>query len=432
MNQYSEIYNENRDILGERPEALRSFLELAPELDPVFAPETYGLNIRRLKLPVDAARSFKCAVPAVSAAPALIVNDIFQPPRRLPEGVTFMSLSAAAQVSPELIPQAPASEPRTAETALNDLLWTDGALIRIGRNVCLDRPLQLVNILSAPMDLLVNRRIIIEVESGAKASVLICDHTQDCERNYLVNELIRINVHPGASLSVDRVEESSAKTIRRSVLTATLGADARFSSTSATLDCGDSHSRLNINLDAPGAEARINGMVIASGSQKPAFTTRVSHNAEHTASNQIFKYIADGRSQCDFNGLIIVDEKARFTEAYQTNHNILASTDARMHTEPALEIYCDEVKCSHGATTGQLDPAALFYMRSRGIPEDEARRMLMEAFVADVVASVSIESLRDRLRHLVERRFAALAGGGSGDDSSCSDCNAINPLSQCQ
>ena len=97
-----------------------------------------------------------------------------------------------------------------------------------------------------------------------------------------------------------------------------------------------------------------------------------------------------------------------------------------MHAEPALEIYCDDVKCSHGATTGQLDDSALFYMRSRGIPEDEARRMLMEAFLADVIASVNIESLRDRLRHLVQRRFSAI---GSGNDS-CATCSALTQENQ--
>lgn len=424
MNQYSKLYSDNIDFLGLRPEALEGFESRASRLDGVFEPETYAVNLRRLKLPVDAAASFKCAVPAVSAAPALIVNDIFQPSRRLPEGVTFMSLRAAAEVNPELIPASLRNaEAITAESAMNDLLWTDGALIRIGRGVRLDRPLQLVNILSAPMDLMTIRRIIIVAEPGAEASILLCDHTQDSERNYLVNELIEIRVEEGAHLSVDRVEESSPLTIRRSEMHVRLDADARFSSTSALLFCGDSDSKIHVELPAPGAEARINGMVIAAGTQSPGFHTNIVHKGEHTSSNQTFKYVADGKSQCTFDGLIKVMESARFTEAYQTNHNLLASTEARMHAEPALEIYCDDVKCSHGATTGQLDSSALFYMRSRGIPEDEARQMLMEAFLADVISSVSIESLRDRLRHLVERRFSAL---GSGNDA-CANCSALNP-----
>lgn len=426
MNQYQSLYEENRDALGNRDRELTAFMETAGCLDPVFEPETYAVNLRRLKLPVDAARSFKCAVPAVSTTPALLVNDIFQPSKRIPEGVTFMSLRAAAELHPELIPQSIRPKNSSAESRLNDLLWTDGALIRIGRNVCLDRPLQLVNILSAPMDLMACRRIIIVAEPGSQANILVCDHTQDAERNYLVNEIIEVSVEEGASLTLDRVEESSPLTIRRSEMHVRLAADARFSSTSAMLSCGDTHSKIYADLYGTGAEARVNGMVIASGTQKPSFETRIAHHAEHTASNQIFKYIADGQSQCAFDGLITVEESARFTEAYQTCHNLLASPTARMHAEPALEIYCDEVKCSHGATTGQLDNNALFYMRSRGIPEAEARRMLMEAFLADVIAAVGIDSLRDRLRHLVERRFSALATG----NDSCADCSAINALNQ--
>ncbi len=426
MNQYQQLYEENRDVLGERGDELKAFLESAAEIDKVFAPETYAVNLRRLKLPVDAAKSFKCAVPAVSTTPALVVNDIFQPSKRLPEGVTFMSLRAAAELHPEWIPASVRDDIKSAESRLNDLLWTDGALIRIGQNVRPERPLQLVNILSAPMDLMVCRRVIIVVESGADAKLLLCDHTQDSEHNYLVNELIEVSVAEGGRLSLDRVEESSPLTVRRSEMHVQVGANARFCSTSSLLTCGDSSSKINVSLDASGAEASVNGMVIASGTQTPAFHTRIRHKADHTLSNQVFKYVADGQSNCTFDGLIIVDESARFTEAYQTNHNLLASNDAKMHTEPTLEIYCDEVKCSHGATTGQLDDTALFYMRSRGIPEAEARRMLMEAFLSDVIANVGIDSLRERLRHLVERRFSALAEGSD----SCADCSAINALKQ--
>ncbi len=425
MNQYQIIYEENLDAFGSsRASELSEFLKVAEGLDPAFSPEDYAINLKRLKLPVDAAQSFKCAVPAVTTAPALLVNDIFQPAKKLPEGVICMSLRAAAELHPELIPASIVADGASAEARLNNLLWTDGVLVRIARNARPEKPIQIVNILSAPMDLMVMRRIIIVAEEGAQANILLCDHTQDAERRYLANELIQIEVADGASLSVDRVEESSPLTIKRSETHVCLGRNARFASTSALLTCGDSSSKIYVDLPAPGAEAKVNGMVIASGRQTPRFTTHIRHHADHTASNQIFKYIADGESQCAFNGLITVEQKADFTEAYQTCHNLLASPQARMHAEPALEIYCDEVKCSHGATTGQLDDTALFYMRSRGIPEAQARQMLMEAFLADVIASVSIESLRDRLRHLTERRFSSLANGLD----SCADCAALNPL----
>lgn len=425
MNQYQKIYEDNLDSFGtSRAGQLEAFLKVAGELDPAFAPEDYALNLKRLKLPVDAARSFKCAVPAVTTAPALLVNDIFQPAKKLPDGVICMSLRAAAELHPELLPESVCCANGSAEAALNDLLWTDGVLVRISRNARPEKPIQIVNILSAPMDLMVMRRLIIIAEPGSQANILLCDHTQDDERRYVADELIEVTVEDGAMLSLDRVEESSPLTVKRSETHVRLGRDSKFASTSALLSCGDSSSKIYVDLPAPGAEAKINGMVIAAGKQMPRFTTHIRHHADHTSSNQIFKYIADGQSQCEFNGLITVEQKADFTEAYQTCHNLLASPQARMHAEPALEIYCDEVKCSHGATTGQLDETALFYMRSRGIPEAQARQMLMEAFLADVIASVSIESLRDRLRHLTERRFSALSNGLD----SCADCGALNPI----
>ncbi|MDE6229832.1 MAG: SufD family Fe-S cluster assembly protein, partial [Muribaculaceae bacterium] len=223
---------------------------------------------------------------------------------------------------------------------------------------------------------------------------------------------------------LDFIEESSAKTTRRSTLNASLAADASLRCTSATLSCGDSRMRLRVDINGAGANAEVNGMVIADADQRATYSTNILHHAENTTSNQLFKYVADGNSRCEFIGRIVVDEQARFTRAYQTNRNMLASAGAKMHAEPTLEIYCDEVKCSHGAATGQLDDRALFYMRQRGIEEETARRMLMEAFVGDVIDSVHIPSLRERLHHLVERRFSGLG-------ATCADCS-LNQSDGCK
>ncbi|MDE6038656.1 MAG: SufD family Fe-S cluster assembly protein, partial [Paramuribaculum sp.] len=148
-------------------------------------------------------------------------------------------------------------------------------------------------------------------------------------------------------------------------------------------------------------------------------TVELRHLAPRCTSNQLFKYVLDGQSVGAFGGRILVTPQAKFTDAAQTDRNLLASPDARMHAKPQLEIYNDDVKCSHGATTGQLDAEALFYMRTRGIPEAEARNMLMQAFMADVIDAVAMEELRDRLRHLVERRF-------NGSDMGCSGCQSAS------
>ena len=129
----------------------------------------------------------------------------------------------------------------------------------------------------------------------------------------------------------------------------------------------------------------------------------------------MFKYVLDDNATGAFEGSIEVCHGARFVEAYQSNRNILASSNARMHTKPQLLIYNDDVKCSHGATTGQLDSKALFYMQTRGIPLQQARRVLMQALMADVINTIELEPLRDRLRHMIERRF-------DGCQSGCREC----------
>lgn len=401
--QYIDLYRENADLLGPRPEALEMLETRGNELPKAFA-ENYGINLRRLALPVDVNRSFKCAVPSINAAPALMVNDIFQAPSRLPQGVEISTATCSGH------------KPNDPLDALCTLFCPEEIQINIAAGAHIDKPLQLVNILAAPLDMLISRRLNIVVEEGASASLLICDHTQDPDHNYLINEQIDITLGPGASLTLDRIEESTERTVKYSALRVGEADGASLSSTSALLTCGESNNTVEIDLDGHHSRADVNGMVIASGSQRPAFNTLINHHGLYTSSGQVFKYVADGQSRCSFKGLVVVNNGAEYADAHQTNHNILASPQAQMHAEPMLEIYCDEVKCSHGATTGQLDADALFYMRSRGIPEEQARQMLMEAFLDDVIANVGIEPLRSRLRHLLQRRFSSL-------ESHCNDCN---------
>lgn len=424
VKQYLDLYDSAATMIGARPKE-REALACAGELDDAFAPEDYGMNLQRMAIDVDVAKSLGCDVPTVSTTPMAVVNDIFAASSRLrnslPKGVEVMSLRKAALEHPELIPELKGGID-DAETRLNDLLWTDGVFISVAPGVRLEKPLQLVNIFSAPIDLMAVRRVVISLGSRSSARLLVCDHTQDSSRRYLSSELIEISLASDANFAMDFIEESSEKTTRRTTLNAHIAEHASLECTSATLSCGDTRIRARIDLDGRGARAVYNGMVIADGNQRIVHSTNVAHHGENTVSSQLFKYVLDGSSSCEFNGRIIVDEAARFTEAHQTNRNMLASDTAKMHAEPTLEIYCDEVKCSHGAATGQLDDRAMFYMRQRGIPEQTARRMLMEAFVADVTDTCHVPGLKDRLRHLVERRFSGLGS----DVATCADCNLTN------
>lgn len=383
----------------------------------------YGVNINRVAIPADIAASFRCDVPNMSTLMAVVVNDEFHPTRgldeRLPEGVLFMSLREAARRHPELITEHYGSIAPMSDTAvaLNTMLAQDGVLLYVPAGVKLERPLQLVNIFSSPASLMSARRMLIILGSGAEATLLVCDHTQDNVQKYLSSEVIEIIAHDDSKFGFYCIEESSPETTRHSQLYARQSTRSDLRLGSMTLTCGTTRNEFHIDVPGHNCETLLAGMAIGSDRMHIDNNINLRHIGTHCHSNQLFKYVLDDESTGAFSGRINVTPEADFTDAYQTNRNMLASTSARMHSKPQLEIYNDDVKCSHGATTGQLDHEALFYMRTRGIPEAEARNMLMQAFMADVIDTVSLEGLRDRLRHMVEKRF-------HGADAACDNCAA--------
>lgn len=444
LSQYIELYRQNaQEINAGSAEAINTLRPAAldalngtslPErgeedyertsVNDMYAPD-YGLNINRMNFQADIAASFRCDVPNMSTLLGVVVNDIFRPTKSLlsglPEGVTYKSLRQAALENNPVVSTtygtiAPIENPTVA---LNTLLTQDGVLIHIARGVRLEKPLQLVNIFSAPIPMMAPRRILIVLEDGASAKLLACDHTQDSTNSYLSSEVVEISLGNGASLDYYTIEESSSSTTRHSDVYCRQGENSRFSSGSITLTCGATRNNFCLDLNGQHAECNLAGMVIGSDKQHIDNNIKLNHRAPHCTSNQLFKYVLDGQSTGVFNGRILVAENAKFTDGNQTNRNLLASAEARMHAKPQLEIYNDDVKCSHGATTGQLDSEALFYMQTRGIAEAEARKMLMQAFMADVIESVDMEELRDRLRHLIEKRFS---GGLNGCESCHSTC----------
>ena len=389
-------------------------------IEDMFAPD-FGVNINRVNIPVDVSLSFKCDVPNMSTIMAFVVNDSFVPSstlhNKMPQGVIIDSLAKVATENPQLVSRYynQLADNDNEAVALNTMLAQDGVMIYVPRGVVMERPIQLVNIFNSAAPLMGVRRLVIVVEEGAKAQLLICDHTQNSEYRYLSSQVIEAFVGQNASLDIYDIEESSDTTSRYSQLYARQERDSQLIVNGVTLTSGVTRNDYHIELVGDNCTSTLGGMAIGSGHQHIDNNSDVRHLSAHCNSNQMFKYVLDEESTGAFEGAIYVAPGAQFTEAYQSNRNLLASKSARMHTKPQLEIYNDDVKCSHGATTGQLDADALFYMRSRGIPEQEARTMLMQAFMVDVIDMVKMEGLRDRLRHLVEKRFY-------GQQASCADC----------
>ncbi len=350
---------------------------------------------------------------------ALVVNDRFEAgadlKRTLPKGVEVMSLADAAALYPEDFEHSAAPE-QNPIVALNSLLVQDGVYIRVGRGIQLDKPIQILSVFNTSQPLMAARRVHIVVEEGAQATVLACDHPRVEGVDYLACRVVEASLGQGASLNYYELEEATSTCHRASVFSCEQERDSSLNAVAISLHGGQRRNEFYTRHKGENCSSSLNGMVIATGEQVVDNATFVVHDQCHCNSRQLFKYALFDNAQGAFEGLVTVAENAFFTDAHQTNRNLLASTTAQMHTMPQLIINCDEVKASHGATTGQLDEKAMFYMRSRGIPEDEARMMLINAFMADVLEQINHEPLRELLRHLVDRRLR-------GCSTVCSNCS---------
>ena len=390
------------------------------DMAALFEPD-YGLNLNRLDIPVNPYDVFHCDVPNLSTSLYFVVNDAFYykmlPKTQLPEGVIVGSLSAVAAERPELVAKYYAKIARTekdAATALNTMLAQDGLLVYVPKTVKVDRTVQVINILRSDVDLMVNRRVLIIVEEGAEIKLLFCDHAAD-DRRFLSTQVIEAFVGDNAALDLYCLEETHAKNVRVSNLYIEQQANSRVNHNIITLHNGVTRNRTDLALVGEGAECRLNGCVIADKQQHVDNNTLIDHKVPHCTSNQLYKYVLDGEATGAFAGRVLVRHGAQKTSSEMRNQNICATNKARMYTQPMLEIYADDVKCAHGSTVGQLNDAALFYMRQRGISLKEAKLLLEFAFVNEVVDSIQLEPLRDRLHHLVEKRFR-------GELNKCEGC----------
>lgn len=390
------------------------------DIPRLFEPD-YGLNLNRLDIPVNPYDAFKCDVPNLSTSLYFVVNDSFYtqqlPQVRLPEGVIVDSLSRIATEQPELVSR---YYGRLAQTdsdgivALNTMLAQDGLFIYVPKNVKVDRTIQVLNILRSDVDLMVNRRVLIIMEQGAEAKFLFCDHAAD-NRRFLATQVIEAFVGVNASLDLYCLEETHLLNTRTSNVYIEQQADSRVNHNVITLHNGVTCNRLDLVFKGDGAECRCNGCVIADKDQRVDNNTLIDHQAGHCTSNELYKYVLDGEAVGAFAGKVLVRHGAQKTVSQETNQNLCATKRARMFTQPMLEIYADDVKCAHGSTVGQLNDAALFYMRQRGISLKEAKLLLEFAFVNEVIDNIQLEPLKDRLHYLVEKRFR-------GELNKCDGC----------
>lgn len=439
-NQYVDLYEQARDMIfrhstqpmnAVRDAAFEDFKRLGlpnrkvekykyTDISKLFEPD-YGVNLNRLEIPVDPYEAFKCDVPNLSTSLYFVVNDAFYtealPKSHLPEGVVVGSLAAAAAENPDFIAKYYAQLAKTADdgiNALNTMLAQDGLFVYVPKNVKVDRAIQIINILRSDVDMMVNRRVLIVVEEGAEVKLLFCDHSAD-DCNFLATQVIEAYVGDNAALDLYCLEETHAKNVRVSNLYIDQKANSRVNHNVITLHNGITRNTTTLTFSGEGSECMLNGCVIADKKQHVDNHTVIDHKVAHCTSKELYKYVLDGEATGAFAGRVVVRKGAQKTISEERNQNLCITKEARMYTQPMLEIYADDVKCAHGSTVGQLNDAALFYMQQRGISQKEAKLLLEFAFINEVVDTIQLAPLRDRLHHLVEKRFR-------GELSKCVGC----------
>ena len=367
------------------------------------------------------AEEFRCDITDLDAHGIVLLNGFYptinEKLRQLPSGIWIGSLNEAALKFPELIEKHYGKYAKSETDGLIDLntaMASDGVFVYVPEGVALTKPVQVVNLVQSDEDMFNQHSSLIIVEKNAEFSIIICDHTLSPQK-FLTNAVTEVFVGENAHFDLIRVqnEHNAACKITNTFIHQEKNSVA--SSNNMTLHGGLIRNSTYHYLGGEGAESYSYGLFLADKWQHIDNFVNVDHAFPHCTSNQLFKGVLDDMSTGAFNGRILVRPNAQGTLAYQRNNNILLTDDAKMDTKPQLEIFADDVKCSHGATIGQIDGDALFYLQSRGIDKREARLMLMFGFAHEVIQNIKVEALRERMDNLVMQRL-------KGELSRCASC----------
>lgn len=438
--QLSAWYFQNRDRLNSasnsvfnryRPDAMESFARLGipnktienykyTDLASSFL-LPFNKYIEPKKILFSVEDMFRCDIPDLDTEVLMLVNGWYhknqEPLQVLDNGIIMGSLAEAAKVYPEIVEKhygKYADFTTDGLVALNTGFAQDGLFMYVPRNVQSEQAVQVVNILLSPEDLFVQHRNLIVVEEGASAMVVVCDHSLNAMK-YMTNAVTEVYAGQNSKVELYKVQNEHNDSRQISTTHFHQEKDSRVNFNTVTLHGGLVRNNVYTKLNGPGAENKTSGLFLADQNQHVDNFIYIDHASPDCRSDQNFKGILDDQATGSFTGKIMVRKDAQRTAAYQTNNNICMTDDAKMNAKPVLEIYADDVKCSHGATVGQLDLNAMFYLQSRGIPRREARLLLMYAFGYEILKGVQIAPLRERLDDLVDKRLR-------GELSRCNSC----------
>lgn len=381
----------------------------------------YTMHHEDFQSNLDVEKIFACEVPDLDTFLITMVNGWYayrnSALRILPSGTIIGSLGRALREAPELVEAHLGKVARMHNNpfvALNTAFASDGVFIYVPDNTVVTKPIQMVNVVDHHENLFMQTRNLVIVGKNSRLELVHCDDSHNHTAGF-TNTVTEIVMGDNASVDYYKMQNINDQSTVLHSAWFHLGRDARLNSHAISLNGGLIRNESVVTLSQPGADANVYGLYLMDKKQQTDNLVFVDHAAPNCTSSELFKGILDDYAHAVFNGHILVRPDAQQTAAYQSNRNILLTDKARVNTQPFLEIYADDVKCSHGATVGQLDAEAMFYLRSRGIGEENARMLLMYAFAAEVIGKIGIENLRDRIDDLVKKRLR-------GELSICDQC----------
>jgi Fe-S cluster assembly protein SufD len=334
---------------------------------------------------------------------------------KLPDGVTVSNLMLGSVVDSELLSEhldRAAGLETHSFASLNSALLADGAVIHLPEDVVIDQPIQLIFVPRGSAEPTVRApRVLIVGERGSRAAVE--EHHVGEGGAALSCPVTEIVLDEGASLDHVVVQREGSETSLMATRGIRLAAASRYNAQTISLGGAVARYDIRVELEGSDAEASLDGLYLCDGHQQAETQLTMRHRVPDCRSHQLYKGVLGGKSRAAFTGRIIVDQDAQRTDATQSNRNLLLSDDATANSNPQLEIFADDVRCTHGSTVGRLDDEAVFYLRSRGIGTHEARRLLTVAFAGEILDRIGDEALREDLRSEVDARLDAMAANGA-------------------
>jgi Fe-S cluster assembly protein SufD len=327
----------------------------------------------------------------------------------LAPGVRLGNLAAALRADGDLLERHLTRHARAESTpfaALNTAFLRDGALVHVPADTVLEQPIHLIFVASPSAEgTVAHPRNLIIVERGARASVVESYVSLADGATYFTNAVTEVVSGEDAWTEHTRIQRESERAYHVGLTHVDQARGSHYRSFTLSMGGAIARHNLDVRLNAPGIETLMYGLYLARGEQLVDNHTAIYHDHPNCNSWEVYKGVLDDRSRAVFNGKVFVKPEAQKTDAKQTNRNLLLSPTAKVNTKPQLEIFADDVKCTHGATVGFLDPLGLFYLRSRGIPPETARKIMTYAFAAEVVDEVALEPVREELNRLVLARL---------------------------